>query len=136
MTTPDPVDLDFGDLRVLALNCTLKRSPAPSNTAALMENALAIMAAHGVAVDRVRAVDHVIAPGVQGDMTEHGAERDDWPALQERVLAADILLLGTPIWLGAKSSVCTSVVERLYGFSGELNATGSRRTTGASAASW
>ena len=124
MSTPGPTDLDFGDLRVIAINCTLKRSPEPSNTAALMENALAIMATHGVAVDRVRAVDHVIAPGVQRDMTEFGAERDDWPGLQERVLAADILLLGTPIWLGAKSSVCTQVVERLYGTSGELNEQG------------
>ena len=124
MSTPGPTDLDFGDLRVMAINCTLKRSPEPSNTAALMENALAIMATHGVAVDRVRAVDHVIAPGVQRDMTEYGAERDDWPGLQERVLAADILLLGTPIWLGAKSSVCTQVVERLYGTSGELNERG------------
>ena len=124
MNTSGPTDLDFGDLRVIGINCTLKRSPEPSNTAALMENALAIMATHGVAVDRVRAVDHVIAPGVQRDMTEFGAERDDWPGLQERVLAADILLLGTPIWLGAKSSVCTQVVERLYGTSGELNEQG------------
>ncbi|WP_026911056.1 flavodoxin family protein [Patulibacter minatonensis] len=115
------IDLDFGDLRAAFVNCTLKRSPEPSNTDALMDNAAAIMAAHGVEVDRIRATDHVIAPGVQEDMTDFGAERDDWPALQARVLAADILVLGTPIWLGAKSSVCTRVIERLYGYSGELN---------------
>jgi len=112
---------DFSDLRTLVLNCTLKRSPEPSNTQALMDNAIAIMHAQGVYVDVVRAVDHVIPPGVFTDMTEHGYERDDWPALQARVLAADILLLGTPIWLGAKSSVCTQVIERLYGYSGQLN---------------
>lgn len=112
---------DFSDLRALVVNCTLKRSPEPSNTQALMDNAIAIMRAQGVEVELVRAVDHVIPPGVFEDMTEHGYERDDWPALQARVLAVDILLLGTPIWLGAKSSVCTQVIERLYGYSGKLN---------------
>ena len=57
-------------------------------------------------------------------MTEHGWERDDWPALFERVIAADILVLLTPIWLGEKSSVCTQVIERLYGNSHLLNDAG------------
>ena len=30
-------------------------------------------------------------------------------------MAADILVLLSPIWLGEKSSVCTRVIERLYG---------------------
>ena len=54
-------------------------------------------------------------------MREHGAERDDWPELYERVQAADILVLGSPIWLGKKSSVCTRVIERLYACSSLLN---------------
>ena len=54
-------------------------------------------------------------------MREHGAERDDWPELYERVQAADILVLCSPIWLGEKSSVCTRVIERLYGNSSLLN---------------
>jgi multimeric flavodoxin WrbA len=57
-------------------------------------------------------------------MTEHGWERDDWPALFEKVLAADMLVLCTPIWLGEKSSVCTRVIERLYGNSHLLNPAG------------
>ena len=57
-------------------------------------------------------------------MTEHGWERDDWPAIFERVIAADILVLGTPIWLGEKSSVCTQVIERLYGNRHLLNDAG------------
>jgi multimeric flavodoxin WrbA len=117
-------DLDFSDLRAMFINCTLKRSPEPSNTDALMQNAVAIMRAHGVQIDEVRAVDHDIAPGVQIDMTQHGFARDDWPAIQNRVMDADILVIGTPIWLGDKSSVCTHVIERLYGFSGELNDNG------------
>ncbi len=54
-------------------------------------------------------------------MTEHGWERDDWPEIYEQVIAADILVLLTPIWLGEKSSVCTQVIERLYGNSHLLN---------------
>ena len=116
--------MDFSDLRALVVNCTLKPTPQPSNTDRLAQNAVAIMRANGVTVDEARAVDHVIPPGVQMDMTGQGFDRDDWPAIQERVMAADILIIGTPIWLGDKSSVCTRVIERLYGYSGELNAEG------------
>ena len=115
---------DFSDLRALFVNCTLKRSPEISHTQGLADRAIEIMGTHGVAVDVVRAVDHEIATGVWPDMTEHGWERDEWPAIHEQVMAADILVLTTPIWLGEKSSVCTKVVERLYGNSHLLNAAG------------
>ena len=111
----------YDDLRALFVNCTLKYAPEPSHTQTLADNAIAIMETHGVEVESVRATDHVLPYGVQPDMTEHGRERDDWPALYEKVMAADILVLGTPIWLGEKSSVCTQVIERLYGNSGLLN---------------
>ncbi|KAB7740608.1 flavodoxin family protein [Nostocoides sp. F2B08] len=114
-------DSRFAGLRAAFINCTLKRSPEESNTAGLMAVSARIMREQGVSVDEIRAVDHDIAPGVQPDMREHGWERDEWPALAERILAADILVIGTPIWLGDKSSVCTRVVERLYALSGELN---------------
>jgi multimeric flavodoxin WrbA len=114
-------ETDFSHLRAIVVNCTLKPLPQISNTDRLAQNAVAIMRAQGVVVDEVRAVDHVIPPGVQTDMTEHGFERDDWPAIQARVMDADILIIGTPIWLGDKSSVCTRVIERLYGYSGTLN---------------
>ena len=116
---------DFSALSALFLNCTLKPSSAePSNTQALMDNSIAIMSANGVGVDTIRLADHVIPPGVQPDMTEHGFDRDDWPAIQRQVLDADILVLGTPIWLGEKSSICTQAIERLYGCSGQLNDAG------------
>jgi multimeric flavodoxin WrbA len=115
---------DFSDLRALFLNCTLKPSSEPSNTEALIDNSVAIMTANGVAVETIRLADHVIPPGVQPDMTEHGFDRDDWPEIQRRVLDADILVLGTPIWLGEKSSICTRAIERLYGYSGQLNDAG------------
>jgi multimeric flavodoxin WrbA len=115
---------DFSDLRAMFINCTLKQAPEVSNTQQLMDNAIAIMHSNGVTIDQVRAVDHDIAPGVQPDMTAHGFTRDDWPPIQRRVLDADILVIGTPIWLGDKSSVCTRVIERLYAYSGQLNEQG------------
>jgi multimeric flavodoxin WrbA len=112
---------DYSDLRALYLNCTLKRSPEASNTAALADGSMEIMRRNGVSVELVRAIDHDLATGVQPDMTEHGWEHDGWPSLYERVLQADILVLLCPIWLGEKSSVCTQVIERLYGNSHLLN---------------
>jgi len=115
---------DFSNLRALYVNCTLKRSPEISNTRALADRSIAIMERNGVSVEVVRAIDHDIATGVQADMTEHGWERDGWPEIYEQVLAADILVLLSPIWLGEKSSVCTQVIERLYGNSHLLNESG------------
>lgn len=111
----------YEDLRALFVNCTLTPSPGESHTQRLMDRSMGLMRRHGVSVDVIRAVDHDIAPGVQPDMRQAGATVDEWPALQERVLAADILVLGTPVWLGDTSSVCNRVVERLYSWSGELN---------------
>ncbi len=117
----DEAPWDFQEPRAIFVNCTLKRSPERSHTQGLADRSMAIMERLGVSVESVRAVDHDIASGVYADMTEHGWERDEWPAIFERVMAADILVLLTPIWLGDKSSVCTRVVERLYGNSSELN---------------
>src|SRR2546430_7003351 len=106
---------NFTDLRALFINCTLKRSPERSHTQGLADISMEIMRRQGVTVDLIRAVDHDIATGVWPDMTEHGWPVDEWPAIFERVDAANILVLCMPIWLGEKSSVCTQVIERPYG---------------------
>lgn len=115
---------DFSDLSALYINTTLKKSPEQSHTQGLMDISAEIMRRQGVEVDMIRATDFDIAPGVWPDMTEHGWESDDWPSISERVMAADILVIGTPIWLGEKSSVCTRLIERLYGSSSQLNEAG------------
>ena len=112
---------DFSMLKAVILNCTLKPSPGLSHTEGLIAQAQAIMEANHVQVEAYRPVDYHIAPGVYPDMTEHGFERDDWPQLQERVMDAHILIIGTPIWLGERSSIATKVIERLYGYSGNQN---------------
>lgn len=116
----------FDDLRACFVNCTLKTSKqGASHTAQLMANAVAIMQKQGVKVDEIRAADHDIAYGVYPDMREHGAKVDDWPdQVWPKVCAADILVLGTPLWLGEESSICRVVIERLYAHSSETNEKG------------
>ena len=96
-------------LTALMINCTLKPSPAESSSDLLGRQILSALARHGVEIDSIRAVDHDIRPGVQTDM---GAG-DEWPALRERVLKADIIVFMTPTWLGQHSSVAQRVLERL-----------------------
>lgn len=114
----------FDGLRALFINATLKHSPEPSHTDGLARTSSRLMRQHGVEVEEIRAIDHDIATGVWPDMTEHGAQSDEWPAIFEKVMSADILVLAGPIWLGDNSSVMKRVVERLYGCSGLLNEAG------------
>ena len=115
---------DFSDLRALFLNCTLKRSPEKSHTEGLIRISREIMEKNGVSTELIRPVDHDLAFGVWPDMREHGWQTDDWPQILEKVMAAEILVLGSSIWLGEKTSVCTQVIERLYAASGNLNDAG------------
>ncbi|WSM81444.1 flavodoxin family protein [Actinacidiphila glaucinigra] len=123
-TAPAAQVPQFEGLRAMFVNTTLKRSPETSNTDGLIDLSAGIMRGHGVRVERVRAVDHDIATGVWPDMREHGWADDAWPDLFERVLAADVLVLCGPIWLGDNSSVMKRVIERLYGCSSLLNDAG------------
>jgi multimeric flavodoxin WrbA len=109
------------DLRALFFNTSLERNVSKSHTKLLLEASAAIMEKNGVAVEHVHMLSHQVPPGVYPDMTEHGWDRDDWPNLWKKVVAADILVVGTPLWLGEESSVCRVLIERLYGMSGELN---------------
>jgi len=120
----DECPCDFSDLTALFINCTLKPSPQESHTDTLMDMSREVMRKSGVTIDDFRAVDHDIAPGIYPDMTEHGFERDAWPELWPRVKAADIVVLGTPIWLGEKSSVCQQIIEKFYAHSGQQNEKG------------
>lgn len=108
-------------LSALFISCTLKPAPQVSHTEGLAQRSMRIMEENGVDTELVRAVDWEIPPGVQPDMTDEGWPHDEWPELFKRVLRANIVVVLTPIWLGEKSSVCTRVIERLYGNSGLLN---------------
>lgn len=96
-------------LRALALNCTLKPSPAPSSGGLLAQQVLDALAEHDVTGEQVRVVDFDIRPGVEADM----GDGDEWPGIREKVLACDILVFATPTWMGHMSSVAQRVLERL-----------------------
>ncbi|BBK44176.1 hypothetical protein STVA_41960 [Allostella vacuolata] len=107
-------------LTALALNCTLKRGDSASSTDKLLAEVLAELAQHGVSGETVRVADLDIKPGVTSDE----GEGDAWPGLRRRILAADILVLGTPIWLGQPSSVAKRVLERMDAFLEETDRRG------------
>ncbi len=101
-------------LTAFGFNCSLKSASGKetSSTDALLKQIFDALAKHGVTGEIVRAVDHDIKPGVKSDE----GEGDAWPDLRKRLLAADILVIGSPIWLGQPSSVCKRVLERMDAF--------------------
>ncbi|WPU08617.1 NAD(P)H-dependent oxidoreductase [Pseudarthrobacter oxydans] len=99
----------MADLTAFALICSLTPSPEPSSSELMARHVLDELAAHGVSGSSVRVVDHNVMPGVQVDM---GAG-DAWPGIRRKILAADILVLATPIWMGHPSSITQRVLERL-----------------------
>lgn len=107
-------------LKAVLLNCTIKKSPAVSNTQALMDRVIEILEGQGVDCESIRVVDYNIPFGV----SSYEGEGDEWPQILEKVLAADILIVGMPIWFGVRSSVAQMVIERLDGTYNDTNAVG------------
>ena len=93
----------------LVLNCTLKPSPAESNTEALARVVMDALEGNGVTTEIVRVVDHDVRPGVSSDE----GDGDEWPAIRERIVNAEILVMATPTWLGKPSSVAQRAMERM-----------------------
>lgn len=108
-------------LSAFALNCSLKSSTEASSTDKLIGEVLAALAVHDVSsAGTVRVADRDIRPGVTSDE----GDGDEWPALREQILGADIFVLGTPIWMGHPSSHAQRVLERLDAFLGETDPEG------------
>ena len=118
------------NLRALVLNCTLKPSPTDSSTELQATEIVAELARHDVDSTIVRVVDHDVRFGVT---TDEG-DGDEWPQLREQMLASDILVVATPIWLGQPASVCKMVLERLDAELGETDDEGRMITFGKVAA--
>ena len=106
-------------LTAFALNCSLKstKDAEKSSTDRMLSDLLGALNEHDVAGDIVRAVDHDVRPGVLSDQ----GDGDEWPALRGKIVAADIFILGTPIWMGQPSSVAKRVLERLDAFLDETD---------------
>ena len=106
-------------LTAIALNCSLKQSGGEaSSTDAMIDVLQGALAKHGVELtETIRIADFDVKPGVTSDE----GEGDDWPAIRTKVLAADILIFGTPIWMGQLGSVGKRVLERMDAFLGETD---------------
>jgi multimeric flavodoxin WrbA len=109
-------------LKALAFNSTLKSSAASENSSTdkLLDLIAEEFKKHDVEMETIRLADHDIKPGVTSDE----GEGDAWPKIREHVLSVDILLIGTPIWLGQPSSVCKRALERMDAFLEETDEQG------------
>ncbi len=108
-------------MKAICLNCTLKRSPEESSAASLSDVVMSALREQGVETDEIRLVDHQIDPGV---VSEAVSEGDEWPQVRERILAAEILVVATPTWLGQPSSVSKRALERMDAFLSETREDG------------
>jgi len=113
--------MEFENISAIYINCTLKKSPEKSHTSTLMQLSQNILKKEKVNYEEIRFIDKDVAVGIYPDMTEHGYEKDEWPNLHKKIMEADILIIGTPIWLGEKSSQAQKLIERLYAMSGKTN---------------
>ncbi|MEA2388330.1 MAG: hypothetical protein QOG41_1103 [Thermoleophilaceae bacterium] len=107
-------------LKAVLVNCTLKKSPEPSNTEALMDRVIEVLSTLDTECEKVRVLDYNVAFGVSSDE----GDGDEWPKILEKILAADILIMGMPIWFGVRSSVAQMVIERLDGTYNSTNDVG------------
>lgn len=110
----------MAELKAVFLNCTLKKSPEVSNTEALARKVVEWFDRMGVESEIVRIVDYNVPFGV----TSYEGEGDEWPLILDKIKAADIIVMCTPIWFGVRGSVCQLVVERLDGTYNERNEKG------------
>lgn len=104
-------------MKATLLNCTLKASPAPSSCELLLSQVMSELARHDVTGNVIRVADHNVMPGVTSDE----GEGDDWPRIRRQILDSDILIIGSPIWLGHQSSIAQRVLERMDAFLGETD---------------
>lgn len=106
-------------LTAIAINCTLKHSGGePSSTDKMIDLIAGELRKHGVEVrETIRIADHDIKPGVSSDE----GPGDAWPGIRKRILDCDILIFGTPIWLGQPSSMAKRVLERMDAFFSETD---------------
>jgi multimeric flavodoxin WrbA len=115
-------------LTAFAINCSLKASgdKEQSSTDKLIADLLTALQPRGVTGEVVRALDHDIKPGVLSDM----GKGDEWPALRQKIVDADIFVLGLPIWMGQPSSVAKRILERMDAFLSETDDKGRMPATG------
>jgi multimeric flavodoxin WrbA len=107
-------------VKALILNCSLKKSSEESNTDALLKAFIDVFKEKEIETETIRAADYNIAFGVDANM----GDGDEWPFIDDKIKDAEIVLVGSPVWIGEKSSIAKMVMERLSGSSSETNEKG------------
>jgi multimeric flavodoxin WrbA len=107
-------------LKALFLNGSLKTREETSNTESLMNEVITHFEKENVQSETIRLADYNIKFGI----SEDEGEGDEWPLILEKIKTADILVIGTPLWIGEKSSITTLAMERIYGGSSLTNEKG------------
>jgi multimeric flavodoxin WrbA len=95
-------------MKAIILLGTLKQDKQ-SNTAVLTEFCISYLEKQGIECEVIRLVDCNISPGTYTDM----GTGDDWPAIFDKIVAANILIFATPIWWNSHSSEIQRIIERL-----------------------
>ena len=114
------MELESMKLKAVVLNCTLKKSPETSNTRSLIDEVVSFFEKEGVTSEIIRIADYNIPAAMAVD----AGDGDEWPSISEKILAADILIIATPVWMGEKSSIAKKVMERIYAGSSKTNEKG------------
>lgn len=109
-------------LKAIALNASLKngRSTEKSSTERMLRLIVDALKALDTETEIIRLADFEIKPGV----TSYEGPGDEWPAIREKILAADILIMGSPIWMGQPTSICKRALERMDAFFDEKDSEG------------
>lgn len=109
-------------LKAIALNASLKngRSTEKSSTDRMLRLIVDALKALDTETEIIRLADFEIKPGV----TSYEGPGDEWPAIREKILAADILIMGSPIWMGQPTSICKRALERMDAFFDEKDSEG------------
>lgn len=106
--------------KAIAINCTLKPD-GESSTDAMIDVLAKAFGKHGVTIsETIRIAAHDVKPGVTSDE----GDGDEWPGIRKKILAADILVFGGPVWMGQIGSVAKRVLERMDAFLSETDDAG------------
>lgn len=108
--------------KAVALNATLKggRSKEKSSTDRMLKLIASALEAHETETEIIRLADHNIPPGIRS----YEGPGDEWPTIRRKILEADILIMGSPIWMGQATSLCKRALERMDAFFEEKDTEG------------
>lgn len=95
-------------MKAIILLGTLK-TKGQSNTETLVEFFSQYLTEQQIEFEVIKLANYRIVPGTY----THMDVEDDWPAIYDKIIEADIVLFATPIWWNSHSSELQRAIERL-----------------------